>query len=95
MLSSCLVEEIQRLLATGHSRREVARMAGVSRTTVDRIAAKERPEFVDPVETELSSPLRKKPKRCATCGGMVYPPCKLCRMRAKLTKSAFGNRGDK
>jgi hypothetical protein len=94
MLSSCLVEEIQRLLAAGHSRREVARMTGVSRTTVDRIVAKERPDCADPVETELSSPPRKKPKRCATCGGLVYPPCKLCRMRAKLSKGAFGNRSD-
>jgi hypothetical protein len=88
MLSSCLVKEIERLLALGHSRRDVARTVGVSRTTVDRIAARERPSAADSVETDLSSPPRRKPRRCASCGGMVYPPCKLCRTRAKLADGA-------
>jgi hypothetical protein len=88
MLSSCLVEQINRLLALGNSRRDVARIVGVSRTTVNRIAARERPDLVDPVETDLSSLPRRKAKRCATCGGMVYPPCRLCRMRAKLADRA-------
>jgi hypothetical protein len=86
MLSMCLVEEIERLLAAGHSRRDVARIVGVSRNTVNRIAAGRRPEILDPIETELSSLPRKRPKRCTICGGMVYMPCKLCRMRAKLSK---------
>ena len=94
MLSTCLVEEIERLLALGHSRRDVARLAGVSRTTVNRIAARKRPAVTDPVETELSSLPRRKPKRCPTCGGMVYPPCKLCRTRFALTKRAVGPRLD-
>jgi hypothetical protein len=88
MLSSCLVEEIERLLALGHSRRDVARTVGVSRTTVNLIAAHKRPDVADPVETDLSSLPRRKPKRCATCGGLVYPPCKLCRIRAKLAEHA-------
>jgi hypothetical protein len=86
MLSSCLVEEIRRLLAAGHSHRDIARTVGVSRNTVNRIAARKRPDMVDPVENALSSLPRRRPKRCATCGGMVYQPCKLCRMRARLTK---------
>jgi hypothetical protein len=88
MLSSCLVEEIERLLAAGHSRREVARMVGVSRATVNSIAARKRPDRSDPFESELSSLPRRRPTRCATCGGMVYPPCKLCRMRARTTRQS-------
>jgi hypothetical protein len=88
MLSSCLVEEIERLLALGRSRRDVARIVGVSRTTVNRVAAHKRPDVADPVETDLSSLPRRKPRRCRTCGGMVYLPCKLCRTRAKPAERA-------
>jgi hypothetical protein len=78
MLSEDLVDEIQRMLAAGHSRREVIRITGASRTTVDRIADGQR-------STEPSSLYRRiTPKRCPDCGGMVYPPCKLCGTRTKL-----------
>jgi hypothetical protein len=92
MLSPCLVQEIQRLLAAGYSRRKVARMAGVSRNTVNQIAAEQRPNYAEPQERPLSSLPRRKPKRCVGCGGLVYPPCKLCRLRAKLAQRANGVR---
>jgi len=83
MLPFCLVEEVQRLLAAGYSRRKVARLAGVSRNTVNQIAAERRPNYAEPEETSLSSLPRGMPQRCAGCGGLVYLPCKLCRLRAR------------
>jgi hypothetical protein len=88
MLSPCVVQEVERLLAAGHSRRQVSRLTGVSRVTVNQIAANRRPNYATPKESQLSSLRPKKPRRCATCGGLVYPPCKLCRIRAKLAEHA-------
>ncbi|MEX2139196.1 MAG: hypothetical protein WD894_08045 [Pirellulales bacterium] len=90
MLSPCLVQEIQRLLAVGYSRRKVARLAGVSRNTVNEIAAEQRPDYAEPQETPFSSPPRRKPKRCGGCGGLVYPPCKLCRLRSHTNNDSGG-----
>jgi hypothetical protein len=87
MLSTCLIEEIERLLAAGHSRRKIGRMTGVSRNTINRIAARKRPVSVDPIETPLSSLPRRKAKRCRSCGGLVYPPCQLCRLRARTASA--------
>jgi hypothetical protein len=82
MLSPDLIDEVRRLLCDGHSRRLVARRTGISRNTINRIADGRRVDHEDSVESEFSSIPRTKPKRCRTCGGMVYPPCKLCRLRA-------------
>jgi hypothetical protein len=81
MISESLVAEIRRLLAAGHTQRDVARMVGVARNTVSTIAAGERPDRAAARETDLSSMPRTKARRCTTCGGMVYPPCKLCKVR--------------
>ena len=83
MISELLVAEIRRLLAAGHAQREVARMVGVSRNTVSTIAVGERPDRAAARETDLSSMPRTRARRCTTCGGMVFPPCKLCRMRGR------------
>ena len=50
MLSPCLVKEIERLLAAGYSQRQAGRLTGVSRTTINRIAAHRRPDFSEPLE---------------------------------------------
>jgi hypothetical protein len=84
MISDSLVAEIRRLLAAGHTQREVARTVGVARNTVSTIAASQRPDRATVNETELSSLPRTQARRCTTCGGMVYPPCKLCKLRASL-----------
>ena len=82
MLSPDLIEEVRRLLSGGHSRRQVARLTGISRNTISRIADGTRDDHEETEETMHSAIPRRKPKRCRTCGGMVYPPCKLCRVRA-------------
>jgi hypothetical protein len=87
MLSHSIIQEIQRLLAAGYSKRQTARLTKVSRNTVNHIAAGVRRDRPDPQETALSSLRRQKPKRCGTCGGLVYAPCKLCRLRAKLLQA--------
>ena len=88
MLSSSIIAEVERLLAAGHAQRKVARLTGVCRNTINRIAAGERPEQKAPEETELSSLPRTMAVRCPTCGGKVYPPCKLCRIVARLASGA-------
>ena len=82
MLSPDLIEEVHRLLSDGHSRRQVSRLTGISRNTINRIADGRRADRGETVESDYSSIPRTKPKRCRTCGGLVYPPCKLCRVRA-------------
>jgi hypothetical protein len=84
MLSSSIIAEVERLLAAGHSQREVAQLTGVCRNTINRIAAGKRANRASRRETELSSLPRTLAARCQSCGGMVYPPCKLCRVRARM-----------
>jgi hypothetical protein len=92
MLSSSIIAEVERLLALGHSRREVAQLTGVCRNTINRIAAGKRPDYAPPKESNLSSLPRTMAVRCQTCGGNVFPPCKLCRVRARLANRASRRR---
>jgi hypothetical protein len=85
MLDPGFVEGIRRLLAAGRwSMRRIARELRVSRGTVSAIAhgkrreRRARPADDDPV-VEPRGPL----KRCPGCGGLVYAPCLLCRVRRK------------
>lgn len=81
MLPSAVVREVRRLLVEeGLSQRKVARMTGVSRGTIGRIATGRRSDYPerDPAEDQPQGP----PERCGGCGGLVYMPCRLCRVRA-------------
>ncbi len=88
MLSSATFQHIQELLDRGElSRRAIARRLGVSRNTVGAIARGERPDY-DALRRmrerrEVPAPAGP-PRRCPTCGAMVYPPCVACRVRAEL-----------
>jgi hypothetical protein len=74
--------QIEQLLASGeHSQREIARMERVGRRTVTGIAAEVRRRQRKVLEEALPPPAR-----CPGCGGMVYMPCRLCRLRTFLAR---------
>ncbi|HEV2973066.1 MAG TPA: hypothetical protein VGY55_24075 [Pirellulales bacterium] len=84
MLAESLVEWVCQLLAEGRlSQRSIALLTGVSRGTVGAIARGVRPLGLRPKYAD-DDPLRPSgpPARCRGCGGMVYMPCQLCRVRA-------------
>lgn len=82
------LSEIRRLLEQGRiSQRQIAHMAGVSRGTVRAIARD--PTFTDRRRDVQADRLPRRgriPRRCRTCGGLVYPPCKLCKVRAYVAR---------
>ncbi len=78
------VREVERLLAGGSlSQRKIAKMLGISRAVVGAIAAGERPDY----EAIRQARQEDNPEplgplgRCPGCGGLVYSPCRLCRVR--------------
>ncbi len=80
MLTSRQIAEVHRLLADGQwSQRDVARMVGISRGSVQLIAAGRRKDFGSDAEDDSDEP--GLAVRCPTCGGKVYAPCRLCRIR--------------
>ena len=89
MIEPQLVEQIERLLAKGKlSYRKIARFTGVSRGTIGAIASGRRriqPRRMSFWEEEPTVP-DVPPQRCPQCGGMVYMPCRLCRMRKEMAK---------
>jgi transcriptional regulator with XRE-family HTH domain len=81
MIAPALVAEVKRLLAEGKlSQRKIARQTGVSRGSVALIAQGKRPDYPPRRDEEELFPVGP-PARCPTCGAMVYPPCRLCRLR--------------
>jgi len=77
------VQDIRQLLAQGGlSYRAIAQQTGVSRATVRAVDRGERSDDAPPrpVPQHSLRPLAP-PKRCPTCGGLVYPPCRLCATR--------------
>lgn len=87
MLAPGMVAEIRRLLAEGRlSQRKIARVTGISRATVGAIANGRRPDYPPRATPELFERPEGPPQRCATCGGMVYLPCRLCRVRGWMRK---------
>jgi hypothetical protein len=85
MIAPAKICEIQRLLASGEmSQRQIAKMVGISRSVVGSIADGTRPDY----EARRHARLEDYPEtlgplgRCQGCGGLVYAPCRLCRVRA-------------
>lgn len=90
MLSNTLVEEIRRLLAEGKlSQREISKQLQVSRGTITSVSMnrrREREPRDDDTEVDHGPPAR-----CPSCGGLVYMPCRLCRVR----ESKYGPHGER
>jgi hypothetical protein len=92
MLSTALIQEIDRLLQGGKlSRRKIAAKLGVSRATVSAIADGRRALCGKHARNESARPLTPTapPIRCRRCGHRVYPPCLICEARKH---NANGNR---
>ena len=93
MLSLAVVLEIRRLLDEDElTQREIAVRLGVSRSTVCAVASGRRA-----IELGVERPLnprrnepKRLPQRCHTCGGLVFAPCRLCRVR--MYRAAYGPR---
>jgi hypothetical protein len=84
MLSPAKVDEVRRLLLRGNvSQRQIAKLLDVSRGSVNAIASGKRPDY--PMKERDEDDIRcwLPPVRCNGCGGMVYAPCRLCRLRAQ------------
>jgi transcriptional regulator with XRE-family HTH domain len=84
MIRQELVLEIERLLKeTHHSQRKLARLTGVSRSTIATIAAGKRPDYSQREQQRLSDfdVPSGPPARCPRCGGRVFMPCRLCHVR--------------
>ncbi len=88
MIPPTVVAEVKRLLTQpGLSQRKVAAITGVSRASVSAIAAGRRPDYPSRCNPHDEEDLPQGPVgRCATCGGMVYMPCRLCRVRSIKAK---------
>ena len=83
MIAPAIVIEVRRLLAeTKLCQRKIAQLVGVSRGTVGSIASGRRPDYegLPRDEDEIDEPAGP-PARCPGCGGMVYMPCRLCRVQ--------------
>jgi len=95
MIAPSVVDEIRRLLAEDKwSYRKIAKMTGVSRGTVGAIANGRRRDYRPATKTDEEETTQPTgpPRRCPTCGGMVYMPCRLCRVRRHVEKlSRSGN----
>ena len=76
-----MVEEAERLLHEGRlSQRKIAKLIGISRSSVHNLARGKRPRLGPKPSDDVpyfSGPL----ERCPGCGGRVYMPCLLCRVR--------------
>ena len=89
MLSQTEVDRVRRLLADPrNSQRDVAKKCGVSRATVSDIARGRRVDRPRAEESHFSDPMAP-PIRCANCGGLVHPPCHLCRVRLLQNQASF------
>lgn len=83
MIESLKILQAERLLADGKlSQRKIAAIVGIGRATVSAIVAGKRSSATN---DERGGTLDNGPpgpvERCRGCGGMVYTPCRLCRVR--------------
>jgi hypothetical protein len=93
MLSSSIVQEIERLLAGGEmSNRAIAAKVGVGKSTVnviakgERIPKRRREEVAD---RHLFRPV-SPPQRCVRCGSFVHLPCLICDARLYRAQKSAG-----
>ena len=95
MIAPKVVAEIQRLLVLGtHSQRKIARVTGVSRGSVAAIASGSRRDGNVPssASDDAAAAPSGPPSRCRECGGLVYMPCLLCRLRKQRPRAATRGR---
>ena len=89
MLSAGTIRWIKRLGRDGISRRAISRATGVARNTVaeildlDRVAQELHDTLYDVEDPVFTNP----PRRCETCGAIVYMPCLACSLRAARSKA--------
>ncbi len=87
MLAPGKIEETRKLLnETRLSYRKIAQLVGISRASVSAIASGRRPDYEAlRAAKEVDEPLGPA-VRCPECGGKVYAPCVLCRVRKLKAK---------
>ena len=80
MLPNERVKEVMQLLDTGrHSQRQIAKITGVSRIVIYRIAKGKRKLRQKTENTAWDEDRYKRPfERCPVCGGRVQLPCIAC-----------------
>ena len=88
MIDPAIEHRIRELLASGrHSQREIARMTGASRPTVDAMASGKRGDLSAAHEARIArrehAPFSGIPTRCPTCGRLVQMPCLACWLAAE------------
>ncbi|HEY2881081.1 MAG TPA: hypothetical protein VGJ15_01580 [Pirellulales bacterium] len=85
MLSPEKVELVRQLLARGNmSQREMARFLNINRGTIRSIASGKRFNYQERQSADEETTNYMVPAvRCPGCGGMVYTPCRVCRLRAR------------
>ncbi len=91
MIAPSMVKQVRDLLAERKwSQRKIAKMMGVSRGTVGAIASGKRTDHDRLPRVKPDEPDRPTgpPERCPGCGGIVYMPCRLCRVRELLKKAS-------
>lgn len=82
MIEPAKVAVIERLLVDPTlSQRKIAKMVGVSRATVAGIANGTRPDYASRTARGYLHEPTGPVVRCPGCGGRVYSPCHLCRVR--------------
>jgi hypothetical protein len=91
MLAQYMVDRVRKLLAEKKlSRRTVSKRTGASRGSIANIAGEIRRDgFSPPDEREQSddSPIPlAPPEHCPTCGKLVYPPCRACKLKKHLQR---------
>jgi transcriptional regulator with XRE-family HTH domain len=85
MITTTRVAEVRRLLAEEKlSQRKIAKLLGMSRGTVNTIAAG---KWRDRERCDEVMDVMGPPERCPSCGGMVYMPCRLCEVRKVATRT--------
>jgi len=95
MIAPKVVAEIQRLLdMKTHSQRKIAAIMGVSRGSVAAIASGRRRDgdVLSGASGDAAAEPSGPPSRCPGCGGLVYMPCLLCRLRREHPRAAARSR---